>query len=232
MDIDDVEEREIKTGYFVFEGMDGVGKTTTIKNVAMLLLAKNYDFILTKEPGGPKALFKELGFPMSLRDKLGERYEGFRHLCVDNPQIPALTKRGLYRADAFYNWERVVYPNLVEGKTVISDRSWVSDLAYGTVLTGASIEDLYDFNTSLVPLMAPLTQVIYLEAPREVREARLALNMADAMDKLGVEKRDLIAAAYDTVLDRYIEPESVWRVSTDAPPEEVARIIVDIIISQ
>ena len=217
--------------YFVFEGVDGVGKTTTMKNVANALCELGVDFTLTKEPGGPKALFEEWDRPNIFYPYLGFQYPGFRPLCVDNPQIPPLTKRALYRADAFYNWEAVIKPGLEKGKLVLSDRNWVSDLAYGTVLTGCTMEQLLDFNLALTPELQQLTNVIYLELPKEVREHRLSHNMADAMDSLGEEVRNKIASAYDGVLRDWIPSGQVHRVSTLETEELVTQKIVDIILA-
>lgn len=216
--------------YYVFEGVDGVGKTTTIKNVALELLNKNVNFILTKEPGGPAALADELKYCLP-REYFGNFYNGFRDLCVDNPQIPALTKRGLYRADAFYNWEHVIVPALAEGKIILSDRNWVSDLAYGSVLTNCFIEQLYDFNMALTPEQAKITKVIYLSLPEEEREKRLAGNIQDSMDRIGRDTRNRIAEAYEKVLSTYISEENIKEFSTQKPESEVANNIVEWILS-
>ncbi len=218
--------------YYVFEGVDGVGKTTTMMNVARALAAAGVDFVLTKEPGGPAALFEEWGRPVDLYKYLGFQYSGFRPLCVDNPQIPSITKRALYRADAFYNWEAVIQPSLDKGKLVLSDRNWISDLAYGVVLTDCSMDQLMSFNMSLVPGLQALTNVVYLTLPHDVREARLARNTADAMDKLGKDTRFLIAVAYEKVLDEYLTESQVTRVSTLEPEEIVTQKIVEKILSK
>lgn len=217
----------VKTGkYFAFEGIDGVGKTTTLKLVAEQLAIAGVDFVLTKEPGGPAALFEEWGRPHGLTRHFGTAYKGFRPLCVDNPQIPARAKRALYRADAFYNWETVVLPALAAGKLVLSDRTWVSDLAYGTVLTGVSLDSLLQFNLSLIPEMLEATNVVYLTLPEEEREARLAVNMADAMDTLGRDIRNKIADGYEQVFNRYLRGLRVAKFSTLGAPDEVAAEIV------
>ena len=220
--------------YFVFEGVDGVGKTTVMKAVATRLLALGKQIVLTKEPGGPKALADEWGhMPLPLAASMGMPYQNFRALCVNNMQIPQKVKRALYLADSFYNWESVVEPALAEGKIVLSDRSWVSDLAYGSTLAGASFEALRQFNSSLLPLRESLTNVIWLHAPEDVREERLKKSLVDGMDKLGKEVRNEIANNYDYLL---VEPNwlklSVKQVNTAGLVEEFTEEIVNWIIAQ
>lgn len=210
--------------YFVFEGVDGVGKTTTIKNVISLLASANIDYVATKEPGGPRSLHQETGI-----DPRVAGYAGFRDLCVDNPQIPSLVKRALFKADSFYNLVSVIQPALALGKIVLSDRSWVSDLAYGAVLTDCSMEQLYDFNLALTPEVLDMTKVIYLDLPTEVREQRLSGNMTNELDKLGKDIRDSIKAKYIDVMAKYIQADNILVVDTQKSEDEVALRIANFI---
>jgi len=190
--------------YVAIEGCDGVGKTTALKALAKVLLAEGFEFQLTKEPGGPKSLMVEWN-SNSFDYPFGAMYDGFRELCVNNPQIPQLAKRALYKADSFYNWLAVVKPAIEQGITVLSDRSWVSDIAYGGALAGVNPEALFAFNTALVPEQHALTRVIYLDCPEDIREARLAANIADEADKYGVEARRKICSLYHDVLCNYVK---------------------------
>ena len=209
-------------GYWVIEGVDGVGKTTVLRTLANQLLANKVDFILTKEPGGPKALAAEW---QATEYPFGELYDGFRELCVNNPQIPQLAKRALYKADSFYNWLNVVKPALAANKLVLSDRSWVSDIAYGTALAKVPAEALYQFNTALVPEQAALTNVIYLDCPEDVREARLATNVIDHADLIGVEARRAVQAAYIHTLETYVSKYHV--IDTNQPVLKIVDSIIN-----
>lgn len=207
------------SGYFVIEGCDGVGKTTTLKALSESLQKDKFDFILTKEPGGPMALSKEWS---TLQHPFGPMYEGFRDLCVNNPQIPQLVKRALYKADSFYNWLSVIKPALYDGITVISDRSWVSDIAYGSALAGLTRDQLWHFNTALLPDQHTLTKVIYLVCPENIREERLAKNVADAADKIGIEARNRVCDAYMRTIDEYVD--SYIMIDTNQPLEIVVNL--------
>jgi dTMP kinase len=194
----------LRKNFCVIEGVDGVGKTTVLRRLSEVLMAEKFQFVLTKEPGGPHALCEEWDCA-SFDYPFGAMYKNFRELCVNNTQIPQLVKRALYKADSFYNWLSVIKPCIEDGIAVLSDRSWVSDIAYGTALTGISAEALLQFNIALVPDQQLLTRVIYLVCDEDVREARLAANIADEADKIGLDARRRICTAYDQTLEKYVK---------------------------
>ena len=204
-----------------FEGVDGCGKTTTMKALSALLTEHGIEHVVTKEPGGPTALHAEWGdgYPY------GEKYEGFRPLCVDRPDLSQLVKRALYRADSIMNWELVVKPN--QDKVVLCDRSWVSDLAYGSVLTDTNMDNLYRFNIALTPQQVLDGYVVYVNCEAKAREARLAQNITNHMDKLGAGTRGRIADAYKKVLDLYVAPHRrIMLNSTKLSAEQLAKDIL------
>ena len=216
--------------YFVFEGVDGVGKTTTIRNVIAELNAHGAVPTVTKEPGGLTALEHEIGTDLDYR---GEPYESLRELCVNRPDISNLAKRAIFLADSFVNWETVVAPALERKELVLSDRSWVSDLAYGSVFSRGklSIEALYLFNTALID-KSKVTKVIFLTCPADIREERLSRNIADANDKFSAADRDAVVDAYYNILVRYFRTNDVCSIDTTGTEQEVAKAIVKFILSQ
>ena len=194
--------------FVCIEGVDGCGKTTIMRALADQMMADGIRFILTKEPGGPRALATEWNVD-SLSYPFGFMYDGFRALCVDHPEIPQLVKRALYKADSFYNWLRVSKPVLEAGDTVLSDRSWLSDLAYGKAIAGLELDQLIEFNMSLIPEQQAATRVIYLTCDPVVRAKRLASSTVDAADLLVSNAQTALVNAYTTALERYVPDYTV-----------------------
>jgi thymidylate kinase len=221
--------------YFVIEGVDGVGKTTIMQKVAReLLLLGTDNFLLTKEPGGPLALKNEWNLSSDdiLNKHFGHPYETgpqVRDFCVNHPGIPQLPKRALFKADSLCNWEYVIKPAIQSDEFIISDRSWVSDLVYGSVLCKLDPHALFQFNMALTPQLHGITNVICLTAPEKVREERLADNVADHMDKLGSKIRNELASSYTTVVNDYVKQDQQWFVDTNRPIDEIVTDVVNII---
>lgn len=88
-----------------FEGIDGVGKSTQIE----LLKQKKPNLIITKEPGGTN-LGQKLR-DILLHEKISQRAELL-----------------LFLADRAEHFSQIIQPNL--GKTIISDRGFISGIAY------------------------------------------------------------------------------------------------------
>ncbi len=100
-----------KGAFIVVEGGEGCGKDTQIR-----LLQEKYgdEIVFTREPGGTP-----LG--KTIRDMVLHHSHG-------TVSLPA--ELFLFLADRAQHAEEVIVPALAAGKTVISNRSWVSFLAY------------------------------------------------------------------------------------------------------
>lgn len=100
--------------FITLEGGEGCGKSTQIKLLAEYLQSKNMDVVVTKEPGSTP--------------------EGkiLRNLLVTGEQdkFDAVTEALLYYADRRCNLTKVVWPAIMNGKWVISDRYADSTMAY------------------------------------------------------------------------------------------------------
>ncbi len=100
-------------GFITFEGTEGAGKSTLIREVAARLNRKAGRglAIITREPGGvPTA-------------------EKIRHLILNEP-MDAWTELFLYEAARAEHLSQVVRPALKQGKLVLCDRFTDSTLAY------------------------------------------------------------------------------------------------------
>lgn len=99
--------------FIIFEGPDGVGKTTLMNMVNEKLTNDGLDILLTREPGGT-----------SLGSKI-------RKILFDpNEIISKEAETLLFLADRAENNEKVIKPALEKGKIVISDRYDVTTFVY------------------------------------------------------------------------------------------------------
>ena len=99
--------------FIVFEGVEGVGKTTQIERVAAALRARGMDPLVTREPGGTAA------------------GEAIRAVALDRSLIldPVAELLLMLAARAVFVRE-VVGPALEAGRVVLSDRYDLSSFAY------------------------------------------------------------------------------------------------------
>lgn len=97
--------------YFVFDGADGVGKSTWLKQFKVFLENRDYEVVLVREPGETIA-------GKILREKI---------LTSD---LGPDTNLELFIADRILTQEQVIKPALDAGKIVLSDRSLLSTIVY------------------------------------------------------------------------------------------------------
>lgn len=124
-----------KKGLFItFEGVDGCGKTTQIELLDKYLKEKNYETIVTLEPGG-----SDIG---KLLREILLHHEGY---------VSDICETFLYLADRAQHIETVVLNNVNKGKIVLCDRHIDSTTAYQGYARGCDIEKinmLNDFATN------------------------------------------------------------------------------------
>ena len=169
--------------FVVFEGGDGVGKTTQVDRLCSWLTAHAYEVVRTFEPGDTTA------------------GAAIRRIVLD-PATGDLSPRAealLYAADKAHHVYAVVRPALERGAVVVCDRYVDSMLAYqgaGRVLTAVEVEQVARWATE--DLRPQLTVVLDVEPGRAVAEK------ADK-DRSGVGRRR-IARAGPALLPRARRP--------------------------
>ncbi len=161
--------------FIVIEGGDGVGKDTQVS-----LLQKEFgDFLYTREPGGT-ALGKVL------REMLLHEAHG---------SLPPLTEAFIFLADRAQHVSEVIAPALASGKNVVSNRSWISMLAYQIYgREGFDMQSVVESATSLIYRDCPIDLAIILDAPPEVGAARQRAQgkPLDVLESLPLEARERI----------------------------------------
>ena len=150
--------------FVVFEGGDGVGKTTQVELCCQWLDEQGYDVVRTFEPGDSMigaAIRRILLYPAT-----GEI----------SPRAEAL----LYAADKAQHLFAVVRPALARGAVVVCDRYVDSMLAYqgaGRVLAAVEVEQVARWATEnlrphlTVVLDTEPRQAVYAKADRDRLEA-------------------------------------------------------------
>jgi dTMP kinase len=142
--------------FIVFEGGEGIGKTTQAKLLKAWLEQEGESVVLSREPGG-----SELG--IEIRKILLSHSTG-----EISPRAEAL----LYAADRAHHVFSLIRPALAAGEVVISDRYFDSSIAYqgaGRVLEPGEVARISRWATeSLFP-----TLTIIIDLPAEIGLGRL-----------------------------------------------------------
>lgn len=118
--------------YIVFEGGEGLGKTTQTEKLANYLISKGYNVLQTKEPGTSH-------LPVTMR---------LREIMLSNEfdqQITATSRELISQIIRNIHLEKLVFPALDKYDFIIQDRGILSGLSYGSAC-GHNIDSLEGFN--------------------------------------------------------------------------------------
>lgn len=125
--------------FLVFEGLDGSGKSSLMKQLEDHLVSQKIQFIKTREPGGTP-----------LGDSL-------RNLILEKSKVPpsARTELLMYEASRAQHVDQIIRPALGSKKWVLCDRFTASSVAFqggGRQISRDQVDWLNDFATgSLKP---------------------------------------------------------------------------------
>lgn len=114
--------------FIVFEGLDGCGKTTQAEFAARFFESQGRDVVLTREPTESSDAGKTIK----------------KVLAHEETRSPKEFQE-LFAQDRRAHLDALILPALREGKAVISDRYFLSSIAFGSV--GCDIEWLIKLNS-------------------------------------------------------------------------------------
>ncbi len=168
----------MKGKFITLEGIEGSGKSTSLKDIANILDQKFIDYVITKEPGsGP--LGKDL-----------------RSLLLSNDnKISGEVELLLMMADRKNHLDSLVIPNLNNGNWVISDRYLDSTYAYqggGRNMDFALIDEL---SKSLNLPVPDLTILFDLPVQIALERAKKRANL-DRFEKEPIDFHNRIRNVY------------------------------------
>jgi dTMP kinase len=208
--------------FITFEGLDGVGKSTQLKNLAAWLRRRGIQVIVTPEPGGT-AIGQKLRSVL-----LSSRTRG----------LSPAAELALMFADRAQHIDELILPALERGQWVLCDRFTDSSEAYqggGRELGSQLVRELHK---ALCHDLEPDLTILMLGDPAAilVRARRRNLKRARGAGKLEDENRfeQESRAFYRRVLDAYLaiaerEPHRVAKVDASKPIAKVHREIVALV---
>jgi dTMP kinase len=206
--------------FITFEGLDGVGKSTQLENLAGYLRRRGIEVITTREPGGTA---------------LGEKLRAVL-LSSRTSGLSAPAELALMFADRAQHVDEQILPALERGQWVLCDRFTDSSEAYqggGRELGSALVLQLH--KSLCHDLQPDLTILMHSDVARTVARARrrnVEQSKAREHDENRFEKED--RAFYERVLAGYLAiarrcPKRVVQVNAKDPISKVHEKIVRIV---
>ena len=170
--------------FITFEGPDGSGKSTVIKEIYQRLVNEKYNILLTREPGGT---------PIA---------EKIRNVILDNENT-ALDPRAealLYAASRRQHLVEKIWPALKEGKIVLCDRYLDSSLAYQGGGRDLGVENILNINLFATENTFPDLTLFFNVSP-EVGLSRVSQDKKRVADRLDNESSNFHDKVYDTFIE-------------------------------
>ena len=168
----------MKTKFITLEGIEGSGKTSSIKSITNLLDDKGISYVVTREPGG-STIGSEL-----------------RSILLD-PQtnISSEVELMLMLADRKDHVDQVILPNLKKGNWVISDRFMDSSFAYQGGGRKLDTKMINSFSRNLNLPIPDLT--LLFDVPVEISLSRVkARGELDRFEQEEIDFHNRIREAY------------------------------------
>jgi len=189
--------------FISFEGTEGVGKTTLIREIYAHYEQKGAEIILTREPGGTP---------------LAEQIRALLLSVSHDEKMSNDTELLLMYAARAQHLQQVILPALQAGKTVLCDRFTDASFAYQCAGRGLNENKLAVLNQSFVSRIPDIT--LWLDAPVELGMSRA--RERGALDRFEQEKVSFfekVRAGYTRLWQQH--PERIKRLDATQAPEKV-----------
>lgn len=204
------------SGTFIsFEGIDGSGKTTQLRRLAVDLQAHGLNVLTTREPGGTA-----LG--TRLRAALLDAHE----------QVDPLTELLLYAADRAQHVRSLVRPALEAGRVVLTDRYADATVAYQGAGRGFPMELIAQvIELATGGLMPDITLIFDVPVETGTARTRRRAHQTQQGDRLDAED----TAFHERVRKAYLElaaaePQRVRIIDASGSMDETHARMMEIVL--
>lgn len=197
--------------FIVFEGGEGVGKTTQIQRLADTLTSAGEPPLVTREPGG---------------STIGRQ---IRRILLD-PDTGIIDHRAealLFAADRAEHVASIIRPALTSGTTVLCDRYMDSSAAYQGSGRGLSRDEVINLSMWATNNLVPdLTILLDLDPASGL--ARCTRDEFGSADRIEAEASEFLHAVRDGFLDLASRnPDRYLIVNADQPADDIAALVWD-----
>ncbi|XNL31677.1 dTMP kinase [Longispora sp. K20-0274] len=189
--------------FIVFEGGEGVGKSTQVVKLAAWLRLRGQEPLVTREPGATDIGMRIRGLVLDGKDDISPRAEAL-----------------LYAADRAQHVTEVIRPALAEGRVVISDRYVDSSLAYqGAGRTMAADEISWLSTWATGALKPDLTILLDLDPAVGLKRAK-ARSGADRIESESLAFHERVRYAFLDLASA--DPKSYLVIDAAGDPEKIS----------
>ena len=191
--------------FFVFDGVDGAGKSTQLERFVQWLRDQGRDVVTCKDPGSTE---------------LGER---IRSVLLGDHEIPISMRAEmmLFTTARTQLIEQIVKPALESGKTVVLDRYIFSTVVYQGHAGNLTPDDIWTVNRIATHGTMPDVTFI-LDVPVDIAMKRLGDSL-DRMESRGSEYFQRVRKGFLAEAERW--PDTVDVIDATATEDEIEAAI-------
>jgi dTMP kinase len=201
----------MKNYFITLEGIEGAGKSTSVKLITEWLNNRNINFILTREPGGT------------------EIAEKIRQIVLSHHQEPMHpdTEMLLYFAGRAQHLNQVIIPALQHNQWVICDRFTDATYAYQGGGRGLSQEKIAILEQWVQNDLRPNHTLLF---DVDVKTGLNRIKKNRILDRFEVEQESFFEKVRDCYLERVRkEPNRFHIIDANKTPQEIKKQITNIL---
>lgn len=200
--------------FITFEGPDGCGKSTILKQVYEKLVDLDIPVIKTREPGGTR-----------ISEKL-------RNIILDenNKELTDVTESLLMAASRSQHVEELIIPAIKENKIVLCDRFVLSSLVYQGYARDLGIDEIYELN-EFATLGTKPDMILFFDVTEDnLLSRRKERNTSDRLEKEELSFHKKVYKGYNYIKEKYQGDENFYIVDANKDISEVTSYCISIIL--